>query len=182
MDVARAVSTVLHPVPVSLATSFLATVMMWQAGITKWVLTALGIILVPLTAIYLWRGKEFFTARENRKTIYLTGILLAVVYTSATYILSAPSEVVRLSVSVLLTGTVFAALNIRTKVSVHTGVISGSATVLTGLENGAVICFLLVPLVGWSRLRLDRHERLQVAAGALIPPAVFLGIYLLGSS
>ncbi len=182
MDKASAVSSVLHPVPVSLVSSFLGTAMMWRAGVTRWVVVALGMILVPLTVMYLWRGKEFFRARENRKTIYLIGILLAVSYTCATYVFSAPSPVPLISLSVVTAGAVFAGLNLRTKISVHTGVMSGAATILTGLEPAASISFLLVPVVGWSRVKLERHEPLQVLAGGVIPPAVFLGVYLLGSS
>ena len=182
MEAAEMISGILHPVPVSVVSSVLATAMVWRAGVTRWVVVALGMILVPLTVMYLWRGKEFFRARENRKTIYLIGILLAVSYTSASHLFSAPSPVPMISVSVPVAGAVFAGLNLRMKISVHTGVMSGAATILTGLEPIAGLSFLLVPLVGWSRIKLDRHEPLQVLAGAVITPAVFLGIHLLGSS
>jgi len=68
---------------------------------------------------------------------------------------------------------VFAAVTVFWKMSFHTGVAAGTVAVLiTVYGPWAWLAVPLVPLIGWSRVRLAAHTTAQVIAGALVGAAI----------
>ncbi len=54
------------------------------------------------------------------------------------------------------------------KISIHSvGVAGGAVLLWLGWDTGSWPLLLLIPLVGWARLRLEVHTPAQVVAGAL---------------
>lgn len=185
MHVASAISKILHPIPVIIVTS-LGAVSLIDAGTNpiKWIGGSLLVILLPLIVYYAYGMRNFgFEDNGNRNRIYGLGLLLASSYTFYMFYAGAPKTFWTTALGVVISGALFGSLNTRTKISVHTGAISGSASVIYSLEplTGGLI-FAFLPLVGWSRVKLDHHTPLQVLAGAIIPPLVFLTVFYLGSS
>jgi membrane-associated phospholipid phosphatase len=55
------------------------------------------------------------------------------------------------------------------KISIHASSLAGAATLLTALYGAMMLpAFLLLPLVGWSRVVLGRHTVAQVVVGSLV--------------
>lgn len=72
------------------------------------------------------------------------------------------------------------AVSVRWKISVH-GALAGAGLALLWACGGALWPWALLPLLGWSRVRLGRHTVAQVIAGAAWGVALFgLGLALYG--
>jgi membrane-associated phospholipid phosphatase len=74
---------------------------------------------------------------------------------------------------------VTAAITRYWKISLHTGVAAGTATILTIVfGTGMLATGVIIAAIGWSRVHLRDHTPLQVtigaAVGALVAAAVFL--------
>jgi membrane-associated phospholipid phosphatase len=77
-----------------------------------------------------------------------------------------------------------AAITAAWKISVHCAVASGSVTILAlAWEPLAAVCYLLVALLGWSRVALDDHTAAQAVAGAVLGgTAAAIAYAVLGST
>ena len=102
----------------------------------------------------------------------LTG--LALLYVFEPHGSSSPSS------SPMLTGlTVTAAITHYWKISLHTAVAAGTATILTIVYGPvAVAGWAVVSATGWSRIHLREHTPAQVIAGAIVGAVVAATVFL----
>jgi membrane-associated phospholipid phosphatase len=92
----------------------------------------------------------------------------------------APRDVIALACSMLVTLAVCILITRWWKVSLHTTVAGGAAATITLLYGPAWLAsFLLVALIGWSRVVLTDHTVAQVIAGALLGPVSGGAVFLL---
>jgi len=105
--------------------------------------------------------------REQRRPIFAVAIAAAIISTVTLENMGAHRVVVAMGWAYVASGLLFAAVNESWKISMHTGVLSGSVVVL-GWVFGvkALWLALLILLVGWSRLARQRHTLAQAVAGA----------------
>lgn len=92
----------------------------------------------------------------------------------------APNPLRALAVGHLVTIAVLAVITIFWKISLHSAAIGAAAALCQVL--GAPIALAvwgLVPLVGWSRLKLRRHTMGQVVAGAVVGGLLLPGVFWL---
>ncbi|MEY9212384.1 membrane-associated phospholipid phosphatase [Thermobifida halotolerans] len=111
--------------------------------------------------------------RSQRTVPFLIAIGCVAAGTAALAVLDAPRAVLALVVA-MLAGLVSTTVVTRWwKISVHTAVAAGVASVLT-LVYGPMLAvtFPLVACVGWSRVELDCHTTAQTVAGALLGTVV----------
>jgi membrane-associated phospholipid phosphatase len=88
-------------------------------------------------------------------------------------ILGAPRPLVALIFAMLAGLAVTAAVTRYWKISLHTGVAAGTATILTIVFGPALLATgVVVAAVGWSRIRLRDHTPPQVILGALVGAVV----------
>jgi membrane-associated phospholipid phosphatase len=108
--------------------------------------------------------------REQRHRPYvatLIGMTLAVVVLYAGH---APHLLVVLAIASLVQTLLLFGVNRRWKISTHSAA-AAAVAVLGYTVVGATAASPLaaaVPVVGWSRVRLGRHDRGQIVAGALV--------------
>ena len=77
-----------------------------------------------------------------------------------------------------LTGAIMMITTFWWKISIHTSALSGAVTMLSMLYGKILLpAYLLVVLVGWSRVVLHRHSKAQVTAGSIV--GVLLTVALL---
>src|SRR5690606_11881117 len=148
---------------------------------------ALAAILVGVLP-YAWvlhavrRGR--FTSRHipdrTQRMLPLAIAAAAVVVGLGTLaLLGAPRPLVALIVAMLAGLAVTIAITRHWKISLHTGVAAGTATILTivfgpALRNtGAVVA-----AIGWSRVHLRDHTTPQVTIGAVVGAIVAAGVFL----
>ncbi|AHY47554.1 Hypothetical Protein RradSPS_2271 [Rubrobacter radiotolerans] len=114
-------------------------------------------------------GEFWIPARAERLVPALVllaafaGLLLAL------NLAGAPSELFRLTLSMGLAAGAVAAITTVWKASAHAAVAGHAALAGVVLLGAPGLLFvLLLPLVGWARIRLGAHTPAQVAAGAAV--------------
>lgn len=64
------------------------------------------------------------------------------------------------------------------KISLHTGVFATAVAFAAALwGRNWLILSLILPVIAWSRLRLKKHTLAQIIIGALLGPAILLGLF-----
>lgn len=178
-EAALAVSRFLHPFIISVP---LGILFLYLSGIgpveaTKWISIAALITLLPIFAFLRARSDYSIRAvnsREKRNLLYLIGLIQITGVAVVFRILSAPETVQLSSVTLLILALVGGLINRFTKISLHVGILSGFSTAISfmSIEIGS-LWFLLTLVVGWARIRLERHTLQQVALGLSVP-ALFI--------
>ena len=127
--------------------------------------------------LYLYRTKKIsnfeVTEHKQRTKLYfasLAGLSLSILYL---YIFSS-SEIVIAFRKLLFIAFSLILINFRVKISIHTALITVFCFSLVRDFNTHPVIFLLVPLVGYSRLKLKKHHILDIILGALIPTLFYL--------
>lgn len=141
--------------------------------------------IFPTMFVYylIYKGKiahPFVPEREQRTIPYLFAVLSALVgflillyFKSHWLIIASQWCYVSNTLLILL-------INSKWKISAHSAGLSGPLSVLAWIFGHKVMpLFLLIPLVGWSRLYLKAHSFGQVVGGAVLGiVSTFLQIYL----
>jgi len=88
----------------------------------------------------------------------------------------APQLFIVLSGASVGQGLIMFVINQRWKISAHAAGTASIAVVIWQLFGAAGSpALLIIPLVGWSRVRLGRHSVRQVIAGSALGASIFLG-------
>lgn len=91
---------------------------------------------------------------------------------------NAPRELLAAVTNMVATLVIILAITTVWKISVHTSVASGAATMIAMvLGPWWWLTWGLVLLVGWSRIALRDHTPTQVAAGAVLGPALAVAVF-----
>lgn len=113
--------------------------------------------------------------REQRFWPYIFSISCGAISWLAMAFFHAPRLLTILSGATVGQGLVMFLINQRWKISAHSAGIAGISVLiwqLLGAAGSPVL--LIIPIVGWSRVRLGRHTPGQVIMGALLGGCVFL--------
>jgi membrane-associated phospholipid phosphatase len=106
--------------------------------------------------------------REKRNEIYALSTLSTAFALVCLFYLQAPSNLLATVLALLISTFLGALINRFWKISIHTGSIAGSATILSIIFwPQAIWAFILVPIVGWSRFVLGEHTPPQIILGAI---------------
>lgn len=125
-----------------------------------------------------WDG-HWVRERERRVVPFLLVLLSASVGLVIMLVGRAPSEVVALSVSMIVTLAACLVITRWWKVSVHATVAGGAvATVVLLYGPWYLLLALLVALVCWSRVVVEDHTVAQVVIGAFLGPVVGGAVFL----
>lgn len=94
-------------------------------------------------------------------------------------ILGAPRQLVALILAMVAGLAVTAAITRYWKISLHTAVAAGTATILTLVYGPALLATgALVAVIGWSRVQQRDHTPLQVLAGGLLGAAIAAALFI----
>lgn len=147
------------------------------------------LVAIALPAAYvLWlvrQGKvtDFdLKVREQRRTPFLVTLVSTLIAWLVLYGGQAPSELVLLTGAGWLQIALLLAITLRWKISAHCAS-AASFVVWAWFLFGAMAAplVLIIPLVAWSRLRLQRHDLPQTVAGTLLGSLVLaMMLYLVG--
>lgn len=143
--------------------------------ILQWLLLLLPLIVIPPLAYLMWlvnNGtlEDIYMPRRETRVRPLTVLMIWLVvclgllrYWQAPQLVEAFLQVTIVLIGVLSLVTLF------WKISFHGATISAAATVTVMMAGSyAWPVMMLVPLVGWSRIRLKRHTPRQVVYGSLV--------------
>jgi membrane-associated phospholipid phosphatase len=171
------VSDLFSPPVLAIAMAVAAAILVDDAGVWRFVLIFIGIGIIAPVLDVLWllragRIADFhLTQRHERIRPFAVSLLATLVATCLLWWAGAPRLMVLLGVAALAQTVLLFALTLAWKVSVHaaaTGAFAALAGMGWGLAPAGLLPLLLVPLVGWARMRLRRHTPAQVAVGVAI--------------
>ncbi len=148
------------------------------------VMLAVGLLPILVAAIYLVRKgrmEGILTASRRQRTgVYLLAIACTGGGYAVLHYADAPRLLLAAFAGALGGATLFAGINTRWKVSLHTGVAAALAAVLIMLYGPAgIIAVVPVIAVAWSRLELRQHSPAQAVAGTLLASAVVVAVFRL---
>jgi membrane-associated phospholipid phosphatase len=137
-------------------------------------------ILLPIAYVFSLLKRRKITdfdvyLREQRFWPYVFSITCGALSWLVMAIFHAPRLFIVLSGATVGQGLLMFLINQRWKISAHAAGSAGIAVIiwqLMGISSAPI--FLIIPLVGWSRVRLGRHTTMQVVAGAALGIVVFL--------
>ena len=147
-----------------------------EPGISRWWGAPAAVFTAGIPMAYVLRGvrrgrltNHHIPEREHRRGPLIFGMVCVVLGTAALILLGAPRELLALLAAGFTGLVVFAAVTAYWKMSIHAGVAAGTVAVLIAVYGPIVLAGVpLVPLIGWSRLRLSAHTLAQVVAGSLV--------------
>lgn len=94
-------------------------------------------------------------------------------------IVGAPRQLVALVIAMLTGLAVTAAITTRWKISLHTAVAGGTATILTVVFGPVFLATaILVVGIGWSRIQLRDHTTAQAIAGGILGAAIAASVFI----
>ncbi|AYY13003.1 phosphoesterase PA-phosphatase [Actinobacteria bacterium YIM 96077] len=94
-------------------------------------------------------------------------------------ILGAPQQLIALLVAMLTGLVVTTTITLRWKISIHTAVAAGTATILTIVFGPALTASAIIAVTtGWSRIRLRDHTTAQVLAGAILGTIIAATVFI----
>ena len=186
LRLANFISNVFNPFLLSLVAILLISISSTERLSTAfmWSLIVIGISMLPvyLLAIYFVKSGRldsvFSSSRQQRSGIYVSGCISVLLSGIILYLLGAPTELVAIMITVLVTGVVFLIINLRWKISIHAAFAMGVSLLLVLLYGWvAIITLPLVLLIAWSRVELGQHSGRQVSVGALVAMVVLLLVF-----
>ncbi len=150
----------------------------------KWAAISMliGILPVFLMVLYFYKNGRldnfYINVRAQRTRIYIFGSIFFSLSCLLLAYIGAPLLLVAGFVSGLSAILIFAFINLRWKISVHTGFMAGSSIALVMLFGWmAVVSVALVPLTAWARIKLDSHSLAQTIGGAVMAALIVGAVF-----
>jgi membrane-associated phospholipid phosphatase len=153
-------------------------------GLAWGILAALLIGVAPYAWVLLAVRRGSFASRHiPERAQRLLPLAVAAGWAAASVavmaILGAPRQLIALLLAMLAGLAVTAAITTRWKVSLHTAVAGGSATILIIVFGPAVLpTVILVVGIGWSRVHARDHTIAQVIVGGLLGATIAATVFI----
>jgi hypothetical protein len=135
-------------------------------------------IAFSFVVIQVLRGKIsdlHVSEQSQRHGPFAVAVCSSVVGSLGLWWLGGPWTLVALGSSFAMQGIIFGLLTRCDKISMHVAVTASCMTALVLLFGWVVVpLVVLLPALGWARMRRGRHTLAQVMAGALLAPPLTL--------
>ncbi|MDQ2909228.1 MAG: phosphatase PAP2 family protein [Candidatus Eremiobacteraeota bacterium] len=176
-DIARIFSTICNPFVTSLALFvFVAhetatgTAQFWPLFFTSTMFTSIGPMLYVLWLYSTDRITDLdMSVRSERQNVFSIFVFFYTAGTVALFAMHAPRLMTAAMAGYAGASLVVQYITRSWKISTHALGITAPLVVMVYLYGTQPLpFFILIPLVGWSRIRLHAHTPLQVAAGTCL--------------
>jgi len=185
-QIANLTSIVINPFAVSFATivllSFESTSTVRNA--LRWSGVMTGVSVLPIFLVILHHARTgrldgiLDATRPQRKAVYVLTSVCAVTGYILLRLWHAPLLLQASFVGGLAGTVIFMLINLRWKISLHTGFTAAMTAIMVMLYGRAgVLVISLVLLIGWARIELRRHSVGEVTAGALVGSLVVVAVF-----
>jgi len=133
----------------------------------------IGAFCYKISVTYL-KGKIF-----GDQLYVISGLLSLVSFFIVCKFIAVSEELTYGALSLFLMTLIIYLVRRKWKISGHVAASAGASTVLILVDKVFLPVIILVPLIGWSRLKLKAHTLSQVVAGAVLGVGVPLYVYLI---
>jgi len=176
-NTARIISTVFSPPLLALASIIIAAQAVEDEPVLYWTVLAIVLfVLIPslyvLSLVRRGHVTDFhMKVREQRAWPMIIILLISSLVFSVMYFGGAPKLLLIISAVAIIQLMLIMLITFRWKISGHCTAASGLAVLVVALFGQSLLpVSIIVPVIAWSRIRLDRHTFAQSVAG------VFLGV------
>lgn len=186
LSLAKIISAFFNPVVlISVAPFYMIYVTTKNIGLSlHWTLYTMCFVMAILAFIIIGVKKKIFSdldisTREQRKLIYLVGLTLCVIYFFSIIVLTAPTILYIITLVSIVLAVVLGIINRYIKASLHLTIATALFSEMA-LNSGKYyyVLLLLIPLIGWARLKTKRHTLSEVKVGATLGVFVAISIYI----
>lgn len=185
MMLARAISFISNPIFIFMALPFFLVYKTTRDTVAAWIWTIYTLVFLTIFVLFVLVGvkKKFFSDidvsnRKQRPILYFTGALLSMLYLFILFILQGPLILFITTFGIMLGILIASLINIKVKASVHVAAISGLITSLSIIYKGNyLLLLLLIPVIGWSRVKIKRHTVTEVFVGGILGSLLSLIMY-----
>ena len=184
-DFAQIVSTIINPIALISLIPYILIHKTTSSTEQSLFWSGFSFVFIIIFSIFVLLGLKLgyfsnlnISNRKERTLLYSFAIVLSLVYLLSLYILSAPL-VLFMGVTALALGLAIGeVINIKIKLSIHVGTLVAFVTSLV-LIYGAQFAslYILVPLVGWARLKTLNHTLLEIILGGTVGFFLTLVVY-----
>jgi hypothetical protein len=128
--------------------------------------------------------KKIFTdldvsKRTQRPLLFVVSIVMSLVYLWGLSFLDGPRILSIVAFGFIISILIISVINTKLKVSFHVATVSALLFTMAIVYQGFYyLTLLLIPLVGWARLRIKRHTLPETIVGGLFGILLSLGMYL----
>lgn len=148
------------------------------------VYTMIFLIAISFYVIYGVHKKIFtdmdVSKRTQRPLLFTIGFVMSIMYLLGLLFLNGPKILIIVSCGFIFSILLLALINFRLKVSIHVATVSALFFALAISYQGYYyLTLLLIPIVAWSRLKINRHTLPETIVGACFGILLSLGMYLL---
>ncbi len=184
--VARLISNVLNPVTFG-AVCIVVVTRQATASFSEMLhlmltLSAINVIPIIAMTVFLLRSGRidsvFIRNREQRTTLYLFAAVLLLLSCALLRMSGAPRTVLAFETAMTLVTFVYMFVNFRWKISMHAAFVGVTVATLCQLYGLlALFSLVMLPAVGWSRIKLGYHTLPQVVTGMLGVVFILCGVF-----
>lgn len=173
---ARLVSFLFNPYFLIIPVPYLLVLRQTGDGVVamQWTLFSLFFLTIVGIAVFTLFKRGYFSdldisKKEQRPLFFLLVSVFAICYFLGLFYLRGPL-VLFISLSGLFFSLlIFSFLVTKVKASIHVATITAMIFSLSVLYGGQFFLLLfLIPLIGWSRIKIHRHTRTEVMVGGLL--------------
>lgn len=150
----------------------------------KWTFfTFLFSLIGGIFVIYEVKNKVFsdmdVSKREQRPLLFTVSAGITIIYLVSLFIFRAP-PVLFITVWGIMLGILLASVvNTKIKASIHVGAITSAIITVIMLYNLPFLLLLIIPVVGWARIKIKRHTVPEVFTGFFLGIALPILMYIL---
>jgi membrane-associated phospholipid phosphatase len=175
--IARYVSNILSPAPVSLPVIILVSFYQTRSIVSTLIYSAITLFFLSIGPfLYIFLGVRLgrlsdmdVSKRTQRLGPFIFGLISVCLGWLVLTLIHAPDLLILVLAITAVSGFIMMLTTLWWKISIHASSLAGAATVLTVLYGTSMLpTFGLLVLVSWSRVVLRRHTVAQVVAGALV--------------
>lgn len=185
LSIARIISIVSNPIFILIGLPYFLVLRSMRDAQTAWywsMYTWVFLIAFVLVVLIGIRKKLFsnidVSDREERPVLYFTGGMLSLLYLYGLFLLQGPVILFVTIIGIMFGILIGGLINSRIKVSVHVSAVSALLTAVSVVYKGYYVLFLLsIPIVCWSRVKIQRHTSAEVVVGAVLGSLLSLIVY-----
>ncbi|PDW02946.1 hypothetical protein CJ255_11435 [Candidatus Viridilinea mediisalina] len=184
---ARIISQILHPIPLSLISLIIIGIFGIEATREgfMWALFTAFLQIIPPMIFFIVRlrqgaySDDDVSIRSQRNELYFFGIVNLLVGLLLLNLLAAPLPFRALVAAAALVSAIAWAINLAWKISVHSASMGSTATIAAiYYEPLGLLLWSCALVLGWARVRTRNHTPLQVVAGLTLATAGVLVTFM----
>ena len=185
---ARLVSIVFSPLVILLLTPYLLVEKVSNNPLysLKWALVSY--VFIFAVVIFIFLGvifgifSNFDVSKQKERPMLFSFVgLITFFYLLSLLIFKGPKILFVTVFAVLLGLIAISIVNKKVKASVHVAVISAFMLIIAILYKGPyLLSLMLVPIIGWSRVKTKKHTVLEVILGAILGGLLTFVVYFIG--